>query len=43
MLLLYIYIYIYIYISWQLSCIFTSEPVPKSSMDNGHCGSTKGW
>merc|ERR1712188_16545 len=29
--------------SWQTGCIFTSEPVPDNSTQNGSCGSAPGW
>ncbi|EGD72141.1 hypothetical protein PTSG_00161 [Salpingoeca rosetta] len=29
--------------SWQTACIYTSEPVPPNSTDNGHCGAAPGW
>jgi len=29
--------------SWQTSCIYASEPLPKSSNANGNCSSAAGW
>eukprot|EP00294_Goniomonas_avonlea_P008479 CAMPEP_0114555252 /NCGR_PEP_ID=MMETSP0114-20121206/8651_1 /TAXON_ID=31324 /ORGANISM="Goniomonas sp, Strain m" /LENGTH=419 /DNA_ID=CAMNT_0001740367 /DNA_START=11 /DNA_END=1270 /DNA_ORIENTATION=- len=29
--------------SWQTGCIYTAEPVPKNSTQNGDCGAAPGW